>query len=100
MYSPLKSLKVLPNVYVQFDLNSTLLHFQPVKVSLGVSLQGLGLNIVLFLDWCLSVSVFKACSFSINYRQGHQPACADFLLVLTTVADLWYFVWLSSTIVT
>ena len=50
MYSPLKSLKVLPDAYIQFDLNSTLLHFQPVKVSLGVPLQGLSLSIVLFLD--------------------------------------------------
>ena len=50
MYSPLKSLKVLPDAYIQFDLNSTLLHFQPVKVSLGMPLQGLSLTIVLFLD--------------------------------------------------
>ena len=50
MYSPLKSLKVLPDVHIQFDLNSTLLHFQPVEVSLGVLLQSLRLNIVLFLD--------------------------------------------------
>ena len=50
MYSPLKSLKVLPDAYIQFDLNSTLLHLPPVKVSLGVPLQGLSVNIVLFLD--------------------------------------------------
>ena len=50
MYSSLKSLKVFPNAYIQFDLNSTLLNFQPVKVSLDVPLQGLSLNIVLFLD--------------------------------------------------
>ena len=50
MYSPLKSLKVLPNAYIQFDLNSTLLHFQPVKVSLGMPLQGFGQNIVLLFD--------------------------------------------------
>ena len=50
MCSPLKFLKALPNAYIQFDLNSTLLHFQPIKVSLGVPLQGLKLNIVLFLD--------------------------------------------------
>ena len=49
MYSPLKSLKVLPDAYIQFDLNSTLLHFQPLKVSLDVPLQGISLNIVLFL---------------------------------------------------
>ena len=47
---PLKSLKVLLDAYTQFDLNSTLLHFHPVKVSLGVPLQGVSLNIVLFLD--------------------------------------------------
>ena len=50
MYNPLKSLKVLTDAYIQFDLNSTVLHFQPVKVSLDVPLQGLSLNIVLFLD--------------------------------------------------
>ena len=50
MYSLLKSLKTLCNGYIQFDLNSTLLHFQLVKVSLGVPLQGLSLNIVLLLD--------------------------------------------------
>ena len=50
MYIPLKSLKVLPDAYIQFDLNSTFLHFQPVKVILGVPHQGLNLNIVLFLD--------------------------------------------------
>ena len=48
MYSPLKSLKPLPDVNIQFGLNSTLLHFQPVKVSLGAPLQRLSL--VLFLD--------------------------------------------------
>ena len=50
MYSPPKSLNVLPDAYVQFDLSSTLLRFQPVKVSLDAPLQGLSLNIVLFLD--------------------------------------------------
>ena len=50
MYSSLWSLKVLPNAYIQFDFDSTLLHFQSVKVSLGVPLQGLSLDIVLFLD--------------------------------------------------
>ena len=50
MYSPLKSLKELPDAYIQFDLNSTLLYFQPVKASLDVPLQRLSLNIVLFLD--------------------------------------------------
>ena len=38
------------DVYIQFDLISPLLHLQPVKVSLGVPLQGFSLNIVLFLD--------------------------------------------------
>ena len=38
------SSKVLPHV-----INSTLLHFQLVKVSLGVPLQGLSLIIVLLL---------------------------------------------------
>ena len=50
MYCLLKSLKALPDAYIQFDLDGTLLHVQPVKVSLGVQLQGLSLNIVLFLD--------------------------------------------------
>ena len=50
MYSFLKSLKVLPDAYIQFDLNRTLLHFQQIKVNLGVPLQGLSLNIVLFLE--------------------------------------------------
>ena len=50
MYSPLKALKVLPDAHIQLDLNSTLLHFQPVKVSLSVPLQWLRLDIVLFLD--------------------------------------------------
>ena len=50
MYTPLKSLKLLPDVYIQFDLNGTLLHFQPIKVSLGVPLQEISLNIVLFVD--------------------------------------------------
>ena len=49
MDSPLKSLKALPNAYIQFELNSNLLHFQPVKVSLGVPLQGLRLNIAYFV---------------------------------------------------
>ena len=48
-YSPLKFLKALPDAYIQFDL-STKLHFQPVKVILDVPLQGLSLNIVLFLN--------------------------------------------------
>ena len=52
MYSPLKSLKVVPDTYIQFDLDSTLLHLQPVKVSLGVPVIGLSLNIALFLDLC------------------------------------------------
>ena len=42
--------KKYSSAYIQFDLNSTLLHFQPAKVSLGLPLQGLSLNIVLFLD--------------------------------------------------
>ena len=50
MYGPLKFLNILPDTYIQFELNSTLSHFQPVKVSLGMRLQGLSLNIVLFLD--------------------------------------------------
>ena len=50
MYGPLKSLKALLDAYIQFDRDTTLLHFQPVKVSLSVPLQGLSLNIVLFLD--------------------------------------------------
>ena len=45
MYSPLKSLKVLPYAYIQFDLNNTLLHFQPVKVSLRQQLCKLQINI-------------------------------------------------------
>ena len=49
MHNALNSLKVLPGAYIQFDLTNTLLHFQPVKVSLGMPLQGLRLNIVLFL---------------------------------------------------
>ena len=62
------------NAYIQLDLNSTLLHFQPVKVSLGVPLQRLNLNIVLFLNLTWSVSEFKADSSSTNKGQGHQPA--------------------------
>ena len=65
--------------YIQFDLNNTLLHFQPVKVSLGVPLQGLSLNIVLFLDWCRSVSALKAGLPPTNYGQGHQPAAQIFV---------------------
>ena len=73
MYSPLQSLKEFPDAYIQFDLKSTPLHVQPVKVSFGVPLQGLRVSIVLFLDWCLSVSAFKVVSSSLKPGQGHQP---------------------------
>ena len=49
MYSSLNSLKVLPDSHVHFDVNGTLFHFQPVKVSLGVPLQGLSLNIIIII---------------------------------------------------
>ena len=59
MFSSLKSLKVFPKAYIQFDLNSTLLHFQSVKVSLGVSLQGLNLNIFLLFYSETSANLFQ-----------------------------------------
>ena len=72
---PLKSLKTLPDAYIQFDLNSALLHFQPFKVSLDVPLQGLSLNIALFLDYCLSVSLNQL-------RSEASACCTDCPLVL------------------
>ena len=66
MYSPLKSLKVFLDAYIQFDFNCILLHFQPVKITLDVPLQGISLNIVLFLGYCRPVSAFKAGLSSTN----------------------------------
>ena len=66
MYSPLKSLKVLPYAYIQFDLNNTLLHFQPVKVSLRQQLCKLQINIynVIINIWLLPFYYYYAITFN------------------------------------